>query len=208
MVENRAKIRKKLRLANTPESRRSLLLELSIARALVADSRCRVEYEKYAPGKERSPDFAVTFRTRTLFHLEATLLQTAHGEAEDRVEKIIRLVGEKLGQSVPQTLNILAIATADGFMSEAEVSAAMKSLKQRVERRESGLPARAGFSAPADFFKRFQWLNGILLRSPAADGESPKTLLWANPQSRNPLPPDIGALLQTTIPLTPAAPAP
>lgn len=54
MVEYKAKVRKKLRLAQTPESLQSLLWELDMARQLVEDPRCRVEYEKYGQGKQRS----------------------------------------------------------------------------------------------------------------------------------------------------------
>src|SRR5678815_988771 len=59
MVAYRAKVRKKLRVARTPESLQSLLLELDIARHLVEDPRCRVEYERFGQGRERNPDLTV-----------------------------------------------------------------------------------------------------------------------------------------------------
>jgi hypothetical protein len=204
MVEYRAKVRKKRRLAWTPESLQSLLLELDIARHLVEDPRCRVEYEKYGQGRERTPDLTVTFRTRTGFNLEATRVQMAQAEVEGRAEKLIRIVCDKLGQSVPQMLNCLVVATEGGGITEDEVNAAMKSLKRRVEKRDNDLLSRVGFNDPADFYKQFQWLNGIVLCSPSEEQEgSPKTIVWTNPQSRHPLPPDIHAILQTTIALTP-----
>lgn len=196
LVEYRAKVRKKLRSARTPESLQSLLLELDIARRLVEDPRCRVEYEKYGQDKERSPDLTVTFRTRTCFNLEATRVQMPQGEAEARMEKLIRIVCDKLGQSVPHMLNCLVVATEGGSMSEDEVNAAMKSLKRRVEQPEGELPVRDEFSAPSDFYKQFQWLNGIVLYSLSEQGEQ-RTIVWTNPQSRYPLPPDIQVILQT-----------
>ena len=203
--ENRAKIRKKLRLARTPQSLQSLLLELDIARCLVEDSRCRVEYEKQGQDGERSPDLTVTFRTRTCVHLEATRIQRMREEAEGRTEKLIRVVCDKSGQSVPQMFNCLVVATEGGSLTEDEVNAAMKSLKRRVEQRESELLSRARCSDPADFYKQFQWLNGIVFCFPANQGDSAETILWINPQARNPLPSDIHSLLKTRISLTPAA---
>lgn len=202
MVAYRAKVRKKLRLARTPESLQSLLLELEIARRLVEDPRCRVEYEKYGQGKERSPDLTVTYRTRTCFNLEATRVQMAQGAAAGRTEKLIRLVCDKLGQSVPQMLNGLVVATEGGSLTEDEVNAAMKSLKRRVEQREGELLSRVECNDPSDFYKQFQWLNGIVLCSPLEQEDRPKTVVWTNSQSRYPLPSDIHVLLQTTVSLT------
>ena len=196
MVEYRVKVRKKLRLAQTPESLQSLLLELDIARHLVNDPRCRVEYEKYGQNKERNPDLTITFRTHTCFNLEATCVQMAHGGAEGRTEKLIRVVCEKLGQSVPQMLNCLVVATEGGSMTEDEVNVAMKLLKRRVEQREAELLSRVEWNDPSDFYKQFQWLNGIVLCSFSEQGDSPKTVVWVNSQSRYPLPPDIHVLLQ------------
>jgi hypothetical protein len=207
IVEYRAKVRKKRRLARTPESRQSLLLELDIARHLGEDPRCRVEYEKYGQGKERTPDLTVTFRTRTCFNLEVTRVQQrTQGAAEGRTEKLIRIVCDKLGQSVPQMLNLLVVATDGNSLTEEEVNAAMKSLKRRVERREDELLSRVAFNDPSDFYKQFQWLNGIVLRSasePSEPGDSEKTIVWTNPQSRYPLPAEIHSILQSAISVTP-----
>ena len=203
MVEYRAKVRKKRRLARTPESLQSLLLELDLARHLVEEPRCRVEYEKYGQGKERNPDITVTFRTRTCFNLEATRVQMAQGEAEGRTEKLIRIVCDKLGQSVPQMLNCLVVAAEGVSMTDDEVNMAMKSLKRRVEQRDGERLSHVDFNDPSDFYKQFQWLNGIVLCSPSEQRDSPKTIVWTNSQSRNPLPPDIHRILQTTISLTP-----
>jgi hypothetical protein len=199
LVENRAKVRKKRRLARTPESLQSLLLELDLARHLVADPRCRVEYEKYGQGGERSPDLTVTFRTRTCFNLEATRVQMAPADADGRTEKLIRIVCDKLGQAVPRMLNGLVVAAEGGCLAEDDVSAAMKALKRRVERRDGELLSRIGCDDPADFFKQYQWLNGIALCSPVEPGDRPRPVVWTNPQSREPLPPDIRGVLQATV---------
>jgi hypothetical protein len=199
MAEYRAKVRKKLRSARTPESLESLLLELDIARHLVEDPRCRVEYEKYGQGKNRHPDLTITFRTRTCFNLEVTRVQMAQGEAEGRTEKLIRIVCDKLGQSVPQMLNCLVVATEGCAMTEDEVNAAMKSLKRRVEQREGDLLSHTEFSDPSDFFQQFQWLTGIILCSRSEQGDSPRTIVWTNAQARYPLPPDIRVILLAAV---------
>jgi hypothetical protein len=199
VVEYRAKVRKKLRSARTVQSMQSLLLELDIARHFGEDPRCRVEYEKYGQDRERNPDLTVTFRIRTCFNVEVTRVQMAQGESEGRMEKLIRLVCDKLGQSVPQMLNCLVVATEGGSLTEDEVHAAMKSLKRRVEQREGELLSRFEFNAPSDFYKQFQWLNVVVVRSTCGKGDSAQTLFWINSQSRVPLPADVHVLLQTTL---------
>src|SRR5205823_97075 len=79
----RAKIRKKLRTATTPESLRSVLLELEVARHLVEDRRCQVEYERYGQGRVRSPDLSVTFRAHTTLNLEVTEVQEPGVEMQE-----------------------------------------------------------------------------------------------------------------------------
>lgn len=205
VVAYRAKVRKKLRLAQTPESLQSLLFELDIARHLLEDPRCQVEYEKFGQGKARTPDLTVTFRARTCFHLEATRVQIAHEEVEGRIEKLVRVVCDKLGQLVPQALNGLVIGMEGGVLTDEEVNTAMKTLKRRVEQREEALLSRLDVADPASFFKQFQWLHGIVVCAPTEPGGSAATILWINTQSRYPLPPAIRRLLQSTLCLTPIA---
>ena len=203
LVEYRAKVRKKLHLARTPENLQSLLLELDIARHFVEDSRCQVEYEKYGQGKERTPDLTVTFRTRTCFNLEAnSAYKWRMRRQKSDWRSLIRIVCDKLGQSVPQMFNCLVVATQGGYLTEDEVNAAMKSLKRRVEQRDNELLSRVAFNDPTEFYKQFQWLNGIVLCSASEQQGSPQTIVWTNAQSRHPLPPDIHALLQTMLLLT------
>lgn len=199
LVEYRAKVRKKLRYVSTRRNMQSLLLELDIARQLVEDPRCQVEYEKYGQGNQRNPDLTITFRARTCFHLEATCIQIAQGDTEGRAEKLVRIVCTKLGQMLPQSLNCLIIATEGGSLTQEEVNAAMKRLKRRVEQRESDFLSHDEFDDPSGFFKQFQWLNGIVFSAVPETEDTPQTAIWINPQSRYPLPSDIRTLLQTTL---------
>ena len=56
----RDKIRKKVRGISEAEGYRDLQAELAVAYFLLQERRFMVEYEKYAAGKQRGPDFTVT----------------------------------------------------------------------------------------------------------------------------------------------------
>src|SRR5437763_456335 len=106
-ADNRAKIRKKLRTATTGETLRSLMLELDVAHKLLAHRRCEVEYERYGQGRVRSPDLTVTFRTRTSIHVEVTQIQNPGPKAGSWDGKLVGIVCHKLGQVIPESINVL-----------------------------------------------------------------------------------------------------
>src|ERR1041385_8142024 len=58
----RTKIRKKVRGLRDEEGRGDLLFELATAHRLLQERRFTIEYEKYGVGKQRAPDFTVTFK--------------------------------------------------------------------------------------------------------------------------------------------------
>lgn len=197
IVANRAKIRKKLRTATTPESLHSLLLELDIARYFSADSHCVVEYEKFGHSKQRSPDLTVTYRTHTRFNLEATCVRIGEGQTD----KLVRIVGDKLGQLIPEMLNLLVLSPGSGSLTPEQVSAAMMRLKQQAEQPDKELLSRLGFQDSKGFFKQFRWLNGIVLWRPHEQTQSSPTLAWINPQARYCLPVEVHALLRPNLPI-------
>lgn len=196
---HRTKIRKKLRAGAATGSMTGVLLELEVASRFVEDRRCLVEYERYGQGRVRSPDLTVTFRTRTTVHLEVTQLQApapAPDGARDWESKLIGVVCHKLGQLVPEEINVLVIASKEGALTRDDVAGAMRRLKERVERRDTELLTRFGYADPAAFFKAFQWLSGIV---PWKGGG-----VWVNPQTRRQVPAEIIALLvQHRIPRLP-----
>src|SRR6476620_6855206 len=71
----RDKIRKKVRRITDAEGYRDLQAELATAYFLVLERRFLVEYEKYGTGKQRGPDFSVTYKTHTRFDVEVTRLR-------------------------------------------------------------------------------------------------------------------------------------
>jgi hypothetical protein len=205
-LDNRTKIRKKLRTATTPEKRHSVLLELEVALHFLADRRCLVDYEPYGLGQGRSPDLSVTFRARTTLHLEVTQAQNPDLETPDWEGKLISLVCNKLGQMMPQSLNVLVVAAESSSLTLDEVSRAMKRLKERMEQRDGELMSRFGFADPSGFFKQFQWLSGIVVWTREEHTMGAGKSLWTNPQARRPLPADIVSFLggrgQTILPST------
>lgn len=188
---HRSKIRKKLRTATTCESLSSVLLELEVARHFVEDRRCLVEYERYGQGRGRSPDLTVTFRGRTMIHLEVTRVRAPGTERLTWEGKLSGLVCGKLGQMQPENPNVLVVAAQGGSLSFEETALAMKRLKEQMERRDNAFLSRFGFADPADFFKQFQRLSGILLWKQEEHERGTGKSLWVNPQARHPLPPSL-----------------
>ena len=193
----RDKIRKKARTVQTPEGREDLRFELQVASWLIARRHCTVEYEKYAAGKQRGPDFTITFRTHTLFNVEVTRLRPAAGQPGDEESagssRIIRSVCAKLGQMLPGAINLLVLGAPPPYTGE-NLTAAMRLLLQRAESKDEPFLAQHGFRTPRDFFKDYLRLSAIAMWS-APDGAEPTSLLWLNPQARHPLPKEIATIL-------------
>jgi hypothetical protein len=179
----RDKVRKKIRTAPDPESALDLLGELEIAYCLLSDRRLAVTYEPYASAKRRGPDFAVTYRTNLVFNLEVARLRAEEGPPDlPRVqERILRILLDKLGQMQPGMPNLLTIHSQAELTRTLDLSSFMQALKLRVEARDPSFYAAGRssgrYSSPADFYKDFLRLSGILLWAPGAQ-------LWVNKQAR------------------------
>jgi hypothetical protein len=199
----RDKIRKKIRGARDAEGLRDLLLELETAYMLLEEQRFTVEYEKYGLGKARGPDFVVIFKGRISFNLEVTRLRAVNGSTEQRaidkqhaIGRFSDAVSGKLGQMLPGMINILLVGPDDDQIVSADVLLAMTDLKARAERKDTQFFERKGFSSPSEFFKQFRQLSGIIVRSSAPEQTDKRTILWANPQAKHPIPPDLRVILQ------------
>ena len=75
---NRDKIRKKVRLATTDDTRLDLWAELRVATRLLADRRIELAFEAYGSGN-RGPDFTATYRAGRELNLEVTQAPWARG---------------------------------------------------------------------------------------------------------------------------------
>jgi hypothetical protein len=168
----RDKIRKKLRVTKDLESILDLRSELEVGYHLLEDRKLEVVYEPYASAKRRGPDYAVTYRANLVFNVEVSRL---HGEGADPAvlyNRILRILMAKLGQMQPGMPNLLAVHAQTETARQIDLSGLMRELKIKIERKASifyGSPRteeplnRPVYKNPADFYKDFLHLSGILL---------------------------------------------
>jgi hypothetical protein len=191
------KIRKKVRSLRDDQGRGDLLFELATAHRLLQQPRFMVEYEKYGIGKQRTPDFVVTFKTNVVFNVEVKRMRAGlEARAEDLrgPNKLINTVCAKLGQLVPNTINLLALS-ADGLVyQEDDIDQALKLLKQHADRKDEEYFMRRGFASARDFLHSYQHLSAVLIWQGWEDDMPP--VLWLHKAARRPLPADLYAILQ------------
>ncbi|GIV95935.1 MAG: hypothetical protein KatS3mg057_0592 [Herpetosiphonaceae bacterium] len=213
----RDKIRKKIRGLRDAESRRDLQLELEIAYLLLQDRQFTVAYEPYASEKIRGPDFAVTFKTQAIFNLEVTRMrgarpivagsiQGASHPGQDQLQpvavqqpinrRLSDIICSKLGQLQPGMMNILLVAIDRRAVEEIDVGKTVQHLKERAEAGDLALFHRHGLRSRSEFFKAYQRLSSLLVRSSDDGGISAFESLWINSQAKHPLPNDIRTRLQ------------
>lgn len=187
----RDKIRKKIRLNPQPESVLDLRGELEVAYCLLTDRRLAVAYEPYASEKRRGPDFTVTYRANLVFNIEVGRIHVEDGLVGGRAtghpidhlraaERILRIVLDKLGQMQPGMANLLVIHTREELLQSIELGRLMQGLKARVEMKDPAFYDQSAYTGPADFYKDFNRLNGILLWAAEAQ-------VWVNKQARSDL---------------------
>jgi hypothetical protein len=191
----RDKIRKKVRIVTEGEGYRDLQAELATAYFLTLERRFVVEYEKYGMGKQRGPDFSVTYKTHTRFDVEVTRLRGGQGQAGGGGEpgKLANTLCVKLVQLPPSMINILALVADDAQYGYGEdgLVGAMRLLQERVERKDEEFFTRRGFLGARDFLRHYGRLSAIRLVTPDAP-----PVLRLQPQARHPLPPDLAAILR------------
>lgn len=210
METNRDKIRKKIRTLPDTESAYDLQAELQTAYWLLGEKRFVLGYEPYGKGTGRGPDFAVTFKTNLIFNVEVTRLRFSSQEnntGQEGVElpaldhqyqsrRLAEIVSSKLHQTLPSMMNLLVIVADDSAIRDLELDKVMLGLKQRAEQKDPHLFKRHDFRDSSDFFKHYQRLSGVLLRSAAGQEPGKCPLLWLNNQAKHPLPGPISTVLR------------
>jgi hypothetical protein len=194
----RGKIRKKFKGLRDEEGRRDLRFELEAAYWLAQQRHFTVEYEKqHTPGKPGGPDFTVTFKTRLPFNVEATRIRATSTEpaSDERLEigKLRGAICHKLLQLPPSTINLLVIGTEDPGYDEPALLEAVALLKLRAEQKVEPFFEWHGFQGTTDFWKHYRRLSGVVLRPV---GAQTTTVLWPNPHTKHPLPPDLANILR------------
>jgi hypothetical protein len=202
----RDKIRKKVRIVTDAEGYRDLQAELATAYFLTVQPRFVVEYEKYGVGKQRGPDFSVTYKTHTRFDVEVTRVrgvQTREAGAAPDAGKLVNTLCAKLVQLPPGMINVLVLAADDaphdgddpssgpGQALASGLRSAVTLLQERAERKDDEFFTRRGFLGARDFLKHYSRLSAIRLMTPDA-----APVLWLHPQARHPLPPDLANILR------------
>lgn len=194
-AEYRDKIRKKIRITQSDSAIQDLTAELDVAYRLVRQKRFSVAYEPYGSERTRGPDFAVTFKS-FIFNVEVTRIHTGNMEMSEKPpgfdpqqvnDRLSDTVCDKLGQMRPGMSNVLIIVTDNNFYAALDLDQALIELKDRVEKKEEGLYGRYGFVKPADFFKYYLRLSGILARTPGRQETRAYAKLWLNNQAKHPL---------------------
>lgn len=197
------KIRKKVRVTEDPETILDLHLELETAYRLLQERSFTLSYEPQLAEKVRSPDFAVAFTTSVTFMLEVTRLRSNQKPGDEQAvdanaagDRLADAVCSKLGQCVHQQSNILLVGVDAPEVTQDDIRAAMLRVQQRVERNEPAFFARYHLRDRADFFRYYQRLSEILVRS---TGMQTTLVGWLNPQGKNPLPSKVRTVLHRSL---------
>ena len=195
----RDKIRKKVRGTRDQQGLDDLQLELEIAYLLLSERRFTLEYEKGGVGKQRGPDFCVTFRSRTLFNVEVKRIRISDIERPADLPEYSRIASttcQKIGQLPTGMINLLAIASDSLFYHDTDVAAAMDGLRRRAERKDDPFFTRRGFESARDFIKQYQRLSAVLFYTRNATGSGGSSALWHNTIARQRLPDDLRKALE------------
>jgi hypothetical protein len=204
----RDKIRKKVRGITELGGYGDLQAELATAYFLVLERRFVVEYEKYGVGKQRGPDFSVTYKTHVRFDVEVTRLRGLRagqaGEVREAGEageagagaatessKLANTLCAKLAQFPPSMVNVLVVVVDDAPYSADDLARGLRLLQERAERKDDEFFVRRGLLGARDFLRHYSRLSAIRLVVPDAP-----PLLRLQPQARHPLPADLATILR------------
>ncbi len=181
------KIRAKLKNARDEGGIKDLRAELETAALLLREERFTLEYERYAPLKQRGPDFTVTFKTHTPFNVEVRRIRSKEldeGDSDAYMGKLMTVLCDKVGQMPPSIINLLWLITEQDI-SEANLSRAGMTLRQLAERKTEDFFTRRGFKNASDFLRQYTHLSGVVLHQPETNG------FWMNPLAKHKVPQDI-----------------
>lgn len=194
----RDKIRKKIRVTQAAESLLDLRLEFETAYLLLRDARLSLLYEPQLSEKVRGPDYAVTFTTSLTFMLEVTRLRTEPGDQTSdltqSMERLADAVCSKLGQMQHQLSNVLIVGVDTLHPTKVDLRGMMLRIQQRAEHGDRVFFYRYGFRDRADFFRHYQRLSEVLLRTSKLEAAEP-IITCINSQAKYPLPAKVRTVL-------------
>jgi len=198
----RTKIRAKIRNAADAEGLNDLVFELEIARWLLQESRLSIAYEPHNLRKMRGPDFLVTFTTAFAFGVEVTRMRSSasildsYTPDERPHNRLLNIICGKLGQTLPGMINLLVIGTDEPTLDQVDLNALLAELKKRAQTKDAQVFSRSSVDNSADFFRAYQRLSAILVRSTQSQLASSRSILWVNKEARHPLPGNLQTILK------------
>jgi hypothetical protein len=182
-----SKIRKKARLATTPDAVRDLRCELALAAALAADRRSPLIYEPRAGAGRRGPDFLLRHKGHTEVYVEVSRLRPAQSAERDPADRLAATICGKLGQLVAGAANLLVLVSDDGPFDSAGLAAVITGLRQRADARDDAYFALRGLSGARALHQALLRLSALRAAAPASVSDS----LLLQPQARHQIPPDL-----------------
>ena len=184
----RDKLRKKLRLVHDAEGLRDLELELEVAARLLADRRFTIEYEKHATTGRRYPDLVVTFRERTVVHMEVKRMRAVGADPDAKCGAV---VCDAVQQLVPNACNAVAIGLPPGVAPTPDPARALRALRLRAERKDGVYFQRRDFTDARGFLRCFERLSALVMI-----GDIPDAHVELNALARWPLPVELARALE------------
>ena len=206
----RTKIRSKIRPIRDAEGLLDLAFELETAYWLLQENRFTLTYEQPGTRTVRSPDFLVKLTTQLTFGVEVTrmravgqvqesstpIVDDSQTHPERAQGRLLNIINSKLGQTVTSSPNLLLIGVEPDLVDSLDVGAVMIQLKRRADAKDSLLFSRSGLQDAADYFRHYQRLSGILLRSTHSQAGASRSSLWMNKEARHPLPTNLQTILK------------
>ena len=137
VTANHDKVRKKLSTTSGEEARLDIRAELLVAHLILADRRFELTFEAYG-ARQAAPDLTAMYRTNERFNIDVTRLRSRN-ENDTAFARLTNTIAGKLRQLPPGIPNVLVIVTRDLPNAAAQLGAAARPLRGRVEGRLSGV---------------------------------------------------------------------
>lgn len=195
----RDKIRKKIRGIKDEHGLRDLRFELEAAYLLLGERRFVVEYEKGGVGKQRGPDFCVTYKTHTSFNVEVKHIRLAEQSPrseEQEFGKLASVACQTIGQLPAGMVNLLVVGYDGALQDGFDPTAAMRRLRSLADQKDEPFFTRRGFAGSREFLRQYQRLSAALFRGLNGAVSHSQSALWQNPIARHPVPEELRGVLQ------------
>lgn len=191
---HRSKVRRKVRLATTPDSQGDLLAELFIAALLLGRPAFGVHYEPRRTAGQRSPDLEALYRAHTRMPVEVTRLHAPAPDAASADLRLARVLSGKVNQFPAGEHNLLAVVVPPGPPPDGLIAGAVRLLE-----RAPGSQAALRPEAVRAYHSGRARLSAVAVVTVTADWTFSESALWLNPLARHPLPAPLNRDLRAVL---------